>query len=166
MPTDNDSSVTRLRRPPIRQATTVRSDVDHTFDVFVRTMGVWWPNQFSVGHQRVRDVTVQPRVGGRVYETWDDGTEVDWGVLLAWAPPERFAMTWVVTPAPTEVELSFTALGPALTRVAVEHRGWDALSDRQLAEACALPAGYDGGAYVEGWATILAAFAAHPGSQR
>ncbi|HEX4830710.1 MAG TPA: hypothetical protein VH478_06410 [Trebonia sp.] len=33
-------------------------------------------------------------VGGRVHETWDDGTEVDWGEVLAWSPPERFAMTW------------------------------------------------------------------------
>jgi hypothetical protein len=38
------------------------------------------------------------------------------------------------TPAPTEVELMFTPLGPALTRVAVEHRGWEALDDAQLRE--------------------------------
>ena len=149
--------VTVLRRPPVRQSTVVRSDVRHTFGTFVSTIGAWWPVQpFSAGQDRVRAVTIEQRQGGRVYETWDDGTEVDWGPLLAWHPPERFTMTWTGTPAATEVELTFTALGPALTRVTVEHRGWEALTDEQLAADCALPGGYSSGAYSKGWATILA----------
>ena len=99
--------------PPGRQSTLVRSDVRHTFDTFVRTIGVWWPvSPFSAGQDRVRDVTIDQHPGGRVYETWDDGTEVDWGELLAWEPPARFVMTWAMTPVPTEVELSFAALWP------------------------------------------------------
>jgi hypothetical protein len=102
-----------LRRPPVRQDTVVRSDVEHTFDVFVRTMGIWWPvNPFSAGGDRVRDVTVERRTGGRVYETWADGTVVEWGELLDWQPPRSFTMTWRGTPEPTEVELTFQALGP------------------------------------------------------
>ena len=97
--------------------------------------------------------------GGRVYETWADGTERDWGELLAWEPPERFVMTWNQTPVPTEVELSFAGLGPALTRVTVEHRGWEALTEEQLATDCALPGGCSSGAYSQGWATILACLA-------
>ena len=149
--------VTVLRRPPVRQSTVVRSDVRHTFGTFVSTIGAWWPVQpFSAGQDRVRAVTIEQRQGGRVYETWDDGTEVDWGTLLAWHPPERFTMTWTGTPAATEVELTFTALGPALTRVTVEHRGWEALTDEQLTADCALPGGYSSGAYSKGWATVLA----------
>ena len=64
-------------------------------------------------------------------------------------------MTWNSTPIPTEVELSFTGLGPSLTRVAVEHRGWENLTDEQLASACAHPGGYSGGGYEQGWARIL-----------
>jgi uncharacterized protein YndB with AHSA1/START domain len=151
------ATVVPLRRPPVRQSTVVRSDLQHTFDVFVRTIGIWWPvNPFSAGKDRVRDVTIEPRAGGRVYEIWQDGTEVTWGELLAWEPPERFVMTWTMTPVPTEVELTFRALGPALTQVAVEHRGWEALSDEQLAEDCALPGGYVGGSYAAGWTRILA----------
>jgi len=151
------AQVTPLRRPPVRQSTVVRSDREHTFDVFVRTIGIWWPvNPFSAGKDRVRDVTIEPRTGGRVYETWQDGTQVTWGELLAWDPPERFVMTWTMTPVPTEVELTFRVLGPALTQVEVEHRGWEALSDEQLAEDCALPGGYLGGSYAAGWTRILA----------
>jgi uncharacterized protein YndB with AHSA1/START domain len=164
MPASRDSAratVTPLRRPPVRQSTVVRSDLNHTFEVFVRTIGTWWPVQpFSAGHDRVRDVTVEPRVGGRVYETWADGTTVTWGELLVWEPPERLVMTWTFTPAPTEVELTFRALGPALTRVAVEHRGWEALTEEQAGEDCRLPGGYNGGAYAAGWAQILARLAA------
>ena len=71
-------------RPPVRQSVLVRSARAHTFETFVGTMGVWWPkNPFSAGKDRVRDVTVERRVGGRVYETWADGTEVNWAFILA-----------------------------------------------------------------------------------
>ena len=59
-----------------------------------------------------------------------------------------------------EVELSFTALGPALTRVAVEHRGWEWLTEEQLSEDCAAPGGYASGAYSTGWALVLDCFVA------
>lgn len=155
------ATMARLRREPVRQATLVRSGVGHTFDVFVRTIGAWWPLvPYSAGGDRVRDVTFERRPGGRVYETWEDGTTVDWGEVHIWEPPERFVMTWFFTGQPTEVELTFTALGPSLTRVAVEHRGWEALSDEQLSEACALPGGYAGGVFSAGWDQILARLAA------
>lgn len=158
---DERAGVTALRRAPIRQSVLIRSDAAHTFDTFVRTIGVWWPVQpFSAGKYRVRDVTIEQRTGGRVYETWADGTVVEWGKLLVWDPPARFVMTWAETPVPTEVELSFAALGPAMTRVMVEHRGWEELSDAQLSEDCALPGGYSSGAYSVGWARILESFAA------
>ncbi len=154
------SAVSALRRPPVRQATMVRASAQRTFDSFVTTIGAWWPVQpFSAGKDRVCAVTVERRQGGRVYETWDDGTEVDWGTLTAWDPPARFVMTWSGTPAATEVEFTFVRVGPALTRVAVEHRGWEALTEEQLAEDCALPGGYSSGAYAAGWATILGCLA-------
>ncbi|HEX3786792.1 MAG TPA: SRPBCC domain-containing protein [Pseudonocardiaceae bacterium] len=154
------AATTPLRRSPVRQSTVVRSGRAHTFDVFVRTLSAWWPLQpFSAGQDRVREVTFERHIGGRVYETWTDGTTIDWGEILAWEPPTRFVMTWRNTPAPTEVELAFSELGPALTRVALEHRGWEALTDAQLTEDCALPGGYAAGSYSRGWTAILARFA-------
>ena len=155
------SGVTALRRLPVRQSVLVRAGIGHTFGSFVTSIGAWWPvRPFSAGKDRVRDVTVEQRAGGRVYETWDDGTEVGWGTVEEWEPPERFVMTWTGTPAATQVEFTFTALGPGLTRVAVEHRGWESLTEAQLAEDCALPGGYSSGAYTRGWATILQHMAA------
>ena len=155
------TTVLPVTRPPIRQAILVRSDARHSFETFVRTIGVWWPvRQFSPGGGRVRDVTVEGRTGGRVYETWADGTVVEWGELTIWSPPHGFVMTWVTTPAPTEVELTFQALGPALTRVLVEHRGWENLTEEQLTVTCGLPGGYAANAFAIGWAYILSCFAA------
>ena len=164
MPPDGDgqepATVTALRRPPVRQSVLVRSDQRHTFDTFADTIGIWWPvTPFSAGKNQVRDVTVEQCPGGRVFETWQDGTELDWGEILAWEPPERFVMTWNLAGAVTEVKLTFTALGPALTRVEVEHRGWEQLTEEQLAGDCALPGGYLGGSYSAGWAHILGRFA-------
>ena len=153
-----------LSRPPVRQSTIVRSDVDHTFEAFVRMMGAWWPvERLSVGKERVRDVTVEQRLGGRIYETWDDGTTVDWGEVIVWEPPARMVLSWLNTPVATEVELAFTALGPDLTRVAVEHRGWEHLTAEQLREDCAEPGGYHSGAYSRGWLLVLERFAGSVG---
>ena len=59
----------------------------------------------------------------------------------------------------------FAELGPQLTRVSVEHRGWEQLTEEQLAKDCALPGGYLGGAHREGWARILGCLAAMTGEQ-
>ena len=158
--TEPIASVTALRRPAVHASTLVRSDVEHTFEVFVRTIAAWWPvRRLSAGGARVQNVTLEPQVGGSVYETWDDGMTVEWGQVSAWDPPHGFVMSWNSTPAPTEVELVFTALGPALTRVTVEHRGWDRLTDEQLAADCAEPGGYGAGGYDTGWTLVLTSFA-------
>ena len=150
-------TVTPMRRPPIRQSTTVRAGRAHTFDVFVDALDQWWPlRTHSLGNERVTGVTVERRAGGRVYETWDDGQQRIWGTLLAWEPPSRFVLTWdIVTPRVTEVELRFRELAPSLTRVDLEHRGWDKLTD---ADFDALRERHD--SYANGWAMILRLFTA------
>ena len=119
----------------------------------------------SVGGEQTRDARIEPRVGGSVVEVWDDGSTVEWGRVGAWEPPHRFVMSWILTPAPTEVEFTFTSLGPLLTRVTVEHRGWEALTEEQLGADCAAPGGYLSGAYRRGWELVLGKFAATFGSE-
>ncbi len=144
-----------VTREPITRSTIVRSDQAHTFDVFVREIGTWWPvRPYSLGQAAVVDVTVTPGPGGRVFETHADGTTVTWGHLLAWDPPARFAMTWEVFAGGTEVEVTFRSLGPTLTRVELEHRGWERLPEEQLRTVTAAAGGY-----ATGWSTILTAFA-------
>ncbi len=156
-----NDNVVGFARPPVRQSVDVHSGIEHTFDVFVREIAAWWPlRPFSFAPDRVRNVTFERALGGRVYETWDDGTERDWGRLLEWLPPRGFVMTWNVTGTPTEVELRFTELGSQRTRVEVEHRGWDRLTEEQLTDDCAAPGGYRGGAFEQGWRLILTCLSA------
>jgi hypothetical protein len=128
-------------RPPIRKTIVVRSDVTHAFETFTGQLAAGWPLvPFSRGGERVTQVRVDPYTGGVITEVWDDGTTRVWGDVLTWDPPASFAMTWNVTGTPTEVELDFAALGPALTRIQLEHRGWERLSGAELEEDCAIPA--------------------------
>jgi len=144
-------NVRPLVRPPIRRDTIVHSVVGHTFDVFVREIGTWWPMvPYSIGQEKVVAATVEPHLGGRVYETWADGSEATWGHVIAWEPPGVFGMTWELLPAVTDVELRFTALGPAVTRVELEQRGWDRLTTEELAAASTVAGGY-----AAGWARVL-----------
>lgn len=146
---------------PIQQATIVRRDRSHTYKVFVRSLGAWWPNQpFSFGADELEAVHVQESTGGRVHEVWADGTEKDWGRVVAWEPPSRLVLSWEVPPAEgTEVEIRFSSLGPTLTRVELEHRGWDKLPPERLSAIAEAVAGR-GGDLDEGWSRILGHFAA------
>ena len=154
-----ESNVVPMTRPPIRQSIMVPSNREHTFEVFTGRLAEWWPLvPFSSNGERVQTVTLDPKDGGRVVEIWDDGTEIEWGELLEWSPPERFCMTWNITGTPTEVEIEFTEVAAGLTRVELEHRGWENLSEAELAADCGVPGGYYGGAFNTGWSHILNAF--------
>ena len=70
--------------------------------------------------------------GGRWFERAEDGTECLWGKVLVWDPPGRLVLSWETgadwkhhDDLSTEVEIRFVALGPALTRVELEHRNLD-----------------------------------------
>jgi hypothetical protein len=77
-------TVTALRRPPVRQSVLVRSDRQHTFEVFVATIGTWWPvTPFSAGKDRVRDVTFERQPGGYTGGAYREGWARILGCLAA-----------------------------------------------------------------------------------
>jgi DNA-binding transcriptional ArsR family regulator/uncharacterized protein YndB with AHSA1/START domain len=92
----------------------------------------WWPvDTHHLAEPPGREVVLEPFPGGRWYERAADGTETDWGTVLAWQPPYRLLMTWQVSPAWTyepdpdrgsQVEVTFTPEGPEVTRVDFMHR--------------------------------------------
>jgi uncharacterized protein YndB with AHSA1/START domain len=144
--------------PPVVRAIDVETPVERAFRVFTEELGSWWPKQtHSVGLEKVEATMIEPRVGGRCYERWDDGTEISWGEVLAWEPPHRLVLAWhpsADTAHPvTEVEVVFEGTD-AGTRVVLEHRGWEAYGDT----AVALRDDYD-----SGWAAVLATYEAAAG---
>jgi uncharacterized protein YndB with AHSA1/START domain len=96
----------------------------------------------------VEAVVFEGRLGGRIFERLGDGSEHDWGTVLAWEPPARVVFDWQPIrerPGVTEVEVCFVDRG-ASTDVELVHRYWERLG--QVARD--VRAGYVGG-----WDTVL-----------
>jgi uncharacterized protein YndB with AHSA1/START domain len=73
---------------------------------------------------------------GSLFEIDGEGDPFEIGRVLAWEPARRLVVEWrqegFLPGDRTEVEVRFESV-PSGTRVTVEHRGWDALSDSHAA---------------------------------
>lgn len=97
----------------------------------------------------------ETKESGRCYSEQEDGTECDWGTVLAWEPPRRVVFAWQITAAwqfgpevakSSEVEVRFTTVGTELTRVDLEHRHFERLgeSGRTMRAGVDNPSGWNG----------------------
>jgi uncharacterized protein YndB with AHSA1/START domain len=126
------------------QGTTVRTDVvvnapaDRAFKVFTERFDRIKPREHNMLGADIAESVFEPRVGGRVYDRGVDGSECQWGRVLAYEPPERIVFSWDISPAwqiesdldkASEVEIRFVAVGPDRTRVQLEHRHLDRHGD-------------------------------------
>jgi uncharacterized protein YndB with AHSA1/START domain len=118
---------------PVLKTIVVPLPQGRAFDLFFAGMGSWWPlDTHSVFAADAAEVTVDGRPGGRILERAADGRTAEWGEILVWDPPHRVVFTWhpgYDDASATEVEVRFSTEGE-LTRVDLEHRGWDALGER------------------------------------
>jgi uncharacterized protein YndB with AHSA1/START domain len=151
---------TQATIPPLTATVTLAAPVERAFRVFTDGFGSWWPAEYHIGQAELAAAVLEPRVGGRWYERGVDGSECDWGRVLAWEPPHRLVVTWQINgrwqydPDPahaSEIEVRFTADGPEQTTVELEHRLLERLVDGR-----ALRDGITGGG---GWTSLLERFA-------
>jgi uncharacterized protein YndB with AHSA1/START domain len=143
---------THTTEPVVHKTIVVNVPPERAFAVFTEGLADWWPlRTHSLGQERAVAVTLERREGGRLYESIEGGEQCDWARVEAWEPPLRIVLAWFPGHPPdeaTRVEVRFTAEGD-VTRVDLEHRGWDALGSR----AAELRTSYDGG-----WNSVLAAY--------
>jgi len=140
----------------IRKTITVNAPVERAFDVFASRMGSWWHKEHSIARDTTQaDVVIEPRDGGRWYEKGADGSEHQWGRVLAFERPRRLVLAWQLTrefsydPAfETTVDVRFEAKDGA-TIVHFEHRDLE----RMGADAVEMLEGMDGG-----WGMLLDLF--------
>jgi uncharacterized protein YndB with AHSA1/START domain len=153
--------------PVLTGMVTVDLPIERAFDVFTRSFNSWWPAQYHIGQAEMAEAVLEGHEGGRWYERGVDGSECNWGHVIAWDPPHRLVVTWQINGQwqydadpghASEVEVRFTAEGPAQTVVELEHRHLDRLVAGQ-----ALHDGIQGGG---GWGTILELFAKEATSRR
>jgi DNA-binding transcriptional ArsR family regulator len=114
----------------VEKTVQVNAPLAIAFEVFIEQQ--WWPvDTHHLAEPPGREVVLEPFPGGRWYERAADGTETDWGSVLAWQPPYRLLLTWQVSPRWTyepdparasQIEVTFTPEGPDATRVHFIHR--------------------------------------------
>ena len=132
----------------VRKSLVVNCSPERAFEVFTREVGSWWPLQTYAIGEDITEVVWEEHIGGRIFERHGDGSEGEWGRVVAWEPPARFVMSWYPgkdDSQATELEVRFTAEGDG-TRVDLEHRGWEIFAE----EAQETRNNYD-----SGWPTVL-----------
>jgi uncharacterized protein YndB with AHSA1/START domain len=145
----------------VRQSIVVEAPRDRAFAVFTEGMTSWWPLEaYSIAPGPMAEAVIEPREGGRWFERSEDGSECEWGRVLAWEPPDRVVLVWQLSPdwqydagLHTEIEVRFTAEDERRTRVELEHRGIENYAER--AEQMRTILGSD-----DGWGGLLRRFAA------
>jgi Activator of Hsp90 ATPase homolog 1-like protein len=79
---------------PLRLSYDVACPAEHAFDVWTRRIDAWWPADHTATGEDGLEVVLEPRVGGRIYQRDPRGTEVDWGEVTLWDPPEQLGYLW------------------------------------------------------------------------
>jgi uncharacterized protein YndB with AHSA1/START domain len=118
----------------LRTTLRVRATAERAFAVFTGRLADWWVKEYTwCGPDALVAIGIEPRLGGMAYEIGPHGFRCDWGRVTTWLPPRRLVLTWQIGPdrAPvpdpakaSEVDACFTPEG-GMTRVVVEHRGFD-----------------------------------------
>jgi uncharacterized protein YndB with AHSA1/START domain len=113
----------------LRVSFEVGCGVEHAFAVWTKRIGTWWPADHTLSGGPAM-ILLEGRVGGRIYERTTQGKELDWGLVTVWRPPSLLAYRWHLGSDPdsaTNVEVTFSTLGPKRTRVQIEQTGWELL---------------------------------------
>jgi uncharacterized protein YndB with AHSA1/START domain len=144
----------------VRREVTVAGTPQRAFDLFTKRIGEWWPAEHHLATSPVVKMTVEPRIGGRLYDTCEDGSDAVWGEVTEWDPPARFTFAWMITGTwqlerdvekASRVTVTFTAEGDR-TRVVLVHSDFWRMSEGGKGMADAVGA-------VDGWGSGLAKFA-------
>ena len=137
---------------PVRKQLRVSLPVDKAFNLFTEGIGTWWPLlTHSVGEEQAETCYFEGWVGGRLVEVLKDGSQSEWGKVLAWQPFQKITFSWYPGRAPDtaqEVTVTFSEISGG-SLVGLVHTGWETLGS----EGQALRNGY-----VTGWDFVLAKY--------
>ena len=132
----NHPAQQRIAPAAIRKTIEVKAPIERAFDVFAGRIGEWWHKEHCLSKGTpLADVVIEPRAGGRWYEKGADGSEQQWGRVLAWEPPHRLLLAWQLTREfqydpdfETTIEVIFKERGE-VTVVQFEHRDLERMGE-------------------------------------
>lgn len=129
----------------VRHQILVEVSVERAFQVFTEQFDQIKPREHNMLEVPIAETVFEKYAGGAVFDRGEDGSECRWARVLAFEPPERFVISWDISPQwqimtdpdkTSEVEVRFVAEGPTRTRVELEHRhldrhgaGWESERD-------------------------------------
>lgn len=156
--------MTTVDLSPVVKTIDVRRSAADAFRLFTHEISAWWP---MAKHSRAKDalgektvrITIEPRVGGRIYETLNTGEEREWGEVLNLEPGRRIAFAFQMGRARDrsgEVDVRFDPLDDSSCRVTLTHAHWERYGD----EAAAMRGGFAGGwdsVFIDGFGTFAGA---------
>jgi uncharacterized protein YndB with AHSA1/START domain len=141
---------TQAEQTAVRTEIVVEAPIERAFRVFTEEFDRIKPRDHNMLEAEIAESIFEPRAGGRVYDRGADGSECQWGRVLAYEPPDRLVFSWDISPQwrietdparTSEVELRFIAEAPERTRVELEHRnldrhgsGWEELGESVVGE--------------------------------
>jgi hypothetical protein len=112
---------------PITHEYTLRCSAEEAFEAYAGRIAEWWDPGYTANAETLLGVTIEPRVGGRVYATHTDLGELDWGEVTTWEPGRTLVHTFTLAQDPvhpSEVAVEFVPSdGGCVVRHA--HGGWN-----------------------------------------
>jgi uncharacterized protein YndB with AHSA1/START domain len=146
----------------VQRSVTVEVPIERAFEVFTAGFDRWWPRTHHIAAVEMAEAVLEPRLGGRWFERGTDGSECEWGRVLAWDPPTHVAVSWSIDgdfgfeadpEKSSRVDVTFHADGPSRTRVELVHSGIERHTG--TADKLRTAVGSEDG----GWQSILEAYA-------
>jgi Activator of Hsp90 ATPase homolog 1-like protein len=110
---------------PITLERSLPCTAEQAFATYVGRISEWWDARYTANPDTLESVTIEPRVGGRVYATHSDIGKHDWGEVTLWEPSNRLGHTFTLAQDPhhpSEVAVEFVSGGGCTIRF--QHGGW------------------------------------------
>lgn len=115
---------------PLRMSFEVGCGQAHAFDVWTNRIDLWWPADHTATGEDGLTITLEPRLGGRIFQRDPAGREIDWGEVTEFEPPSVLGYRWHLRRDrgdATDVRIRFVPVETDRTRVDIEHAGWERL---------------------------------------
>ena len=129
---------TQITGTSVHASIVVDAPIERAFQVFTQDFGKFKPAEHNMLGVEIAETVFEPRVGGRLYDRGEDGSECRWARVLAYEPPHRVVLSWDISPQwqveadpakTSEWEVRFVAETSQRTRVEIEHRNLDRHGD-------------------------------------
>ncbi|HEX7254840.1 MAG TPA: SRPBCC domain-containing protein [Gaiellaceae bacterium] len=86
--------------PPITHERHLPCSAGQAFATYTERIGEWWDPRYTANPETLQAVTIEPRIGGRVFATHEDLGEHEWGEVTVWETGRRLAHTFSLAQDP------------------------------------------------------------------